>query len=137
MRRSRLLVLGGRGRSASFDGSRAITFANNESWFDDTSDGPVTAEVTLNGKPLDVMPAWVVVAPPNYGPQRKSVRTMWDLMRDVAVQAKMAGRPGASLVHPGYNADRSSGSRACNGSMPGSRRDSAGREHSTSPPPRP
>ena len=31
------------------------------------------------------MPAWVVVAPPNYGPLQKSVRTMWDLMRDLAV----------------------------------------------------
>jgi len=28
----------------------------------------------------------VVVAPPNDGPCRKSVRTLWDLMRDLAVQ---------------------------------------------------
>ncbi len=39
----RLIVLGGRGKSASFDGSKAVTFANNEGWHDDTSDGPVTA----------------------------------------------------------------------------------------------
>lgn len=83
----RLLVLGGRGVSASHDGSPAKDFANNDGWFDDTSDGPVTADVSLDGKPLDVTPAWVVVAPPNYGPQRKSVRTMWDLMRDVAVKS--------------------------------------------------
>jgi len=90
---ARLLVLGGRGVSASSDGSWAITFANNEGWFDDVSDGPVTATVSLNGKALDVTPAWVVVAPPNYGPQRKSVRTMWDLMRDVAVKAKTLPAP--------------------------------------------
>jgi hypothetical protein len=89
----RLLVLGGRGVSASYDGSLALTFANNEGWFDDISDGPVTAEVTLNGKAIDVTPAWVIVAPPNYGPQRKSVRTMWDLMRDVAVTAKKLTAP--------------------------------------------
>ena len=83
----RLTVLGGKGVSASIDGSPAITFANNEGWYDDVSDGPVTATVTLDGATLPVVPAWVVVAPPNYGPQRKSVRTMWDLMRDVAIKA--------------------------------------------------
>jgi len=96
---ARLLVLGGRGVSASSDGSWAITFANNEGWFDDVSDGPVTANVSLNGKALDVTPAWVVVAPPNYGPQRKSVRTMWDLMRDVAVQKlKLPAPPRPSFI---------------------------------------
>jgi hypothetical protein len=89
----RLVVLGGRGVSASYNGSHAITFANNEGWHDDVSDGPVTARVTLDGEPLEVVPAWVVVAPPNYGPQRKSVRTMWDLMRDVAIQAGALAAP--------------------------------------------
>ncbi|NPU13495.1 hypothetical protein HL666_22255 [Bradyrhizobium sp. 83002] len=89
----RLLVLGGHGHSASFDHSRAITFANNEGWHDDVSDGPVTARVELDGAPLDVVPAWVVVAPPNYGPQQKSVRTLWDLMRDVAIAAGQLPRP--------------------------------------------
>ena len=83
----RLVVVGGHGAAASCDGSRAITFANNEGWHDDTSDGPVNATVIHDGQPLIVVPAWVVVAPPNYGPQRKSVRTMWDLMRDVAIRA--------------------------------------------------
>lgn len=98
---SRLLVLGGHGHSASYDGSWAITFANNEGWHDDVSDGPVTAEVTLNGEALQVVPAWVVVAPPNFGPQRKSVRTMWDLMRDTAVKAKLMHPP----VRPSFSND--------------------------------
>ena len=89
----RLTVLGGKGVSASIDGSAAITFANNEGWYDDVSDGPVTAKVTLNGEEIQVIPAWVVVAPPNYGPQRKSVRTMWDLMRDVAIKAGKLAAP--------------------------------------------
>jgi L-Lysine epsilon oxidase N-terminal/L-lysine epsilon oxidase C-terminal domain len=79
-----LVVLGGRGKSASHTGTRAVTFANNDGWHDDASDGPVTAEVTIGGTTLPVDPAWVVVAPPNYAPLQKSVRTMWDLMRDVA-----------------------------------------------------
>jgi hypothetical protein len=89
----RLIVLGGRGKSASFDGSKAITFANNEGWHDDTSDGPVSARVTYEGAELEVDPAWVVVAPPDYAPMQKSVRTMWDLMRDVFIKAKMLSKP--------------------------------------------
>ena len=89
----RLIVLGGHGKAASYDGSRAITFANNEGWHDDTSDGPVTAHVVFDGVELSVAPAWVVVAPPNYGPNRKSVRTMWDLMRDVAIKAGWLAMP--------------------------------------------
>ena len=57
------------------------------------SDGPVDATVKLDGVELDIVPAWVVVAPPNYGPQRTSVRTMWALMRDVAIKAGTLTRP--------------------------------------------
>jgi hypothetical protein len=89
----RLTVLGGKGVSASVDGSAAVTFANNEGWYDDVADGPVTAKVKLDGEAIQVIPAWVVVAPPNYGPQRKSVRTMWDLMRDVAIKAGKLAAP--------------------------------------------
>ena len=89
----RLTGAGGRGAAGSYDDSAAITFANNEGWHDDVSDGPVTATVRLHGEPLEVVPAWVVVAPPNYGPQRKSVRTMWDVMRDVAINANMLPAP--------------------------------------------
>ncbi|MET3134538.1 hypothetical protein AAKU55_004838 [Oxalobacteraceae bacterium GrIS 1.11] len=89
----RLIVLGGHGAAASCDNSRAITFANNEGWHDDVGDGPVNATVEYQGMSLNVVPAWVVVAPPNYGPQRQSVRTMWDLMRDVAICAGSLPRP--------------------------------------------
>jgi L-Lysine epsilon oxidase N-terminal/L-lysine epsilon oxidase C-terminal domain len=89
----RLVVLGGHGKSESYNDSWAITFANNEGWYDDVSDGPVTAKVKLNGVELDIVPAWVIVAPPNYAPQRKSVRTMWDLMRDVAIKAGLLAAP--------------------------------------------
>jgi hypothetical protein len=98
---ARLLVTGGRGKSASFDGSLAITFANNDGWHDDVSDGPVTATVTYGGADLPVTPSWLVVAPPDYGPQCKSVRTMWDLMRDVAIQAKTLPAP----IRPSFTND--------------------------------
>ncbi len=97
----RLLVFGGRGKSASYDGSPAVTFANNEGWYDDTSDGPVTATVKFQGTTLEVDPAWVVVAPPNYAPGQKSVRTMWDLMRDTAIKARKLPEP----TRPLFNTD--------------------------------
>ncbi|MDY7003168.1 MAG: LodA/GoxA family CTQ-dependent oxidase [Cyanobacteriota bacterium] len=80
---SRLLVLGGLGKSGSKNSSEATTFANNDGWHDDTSDGLITATVTIDGNSIPVDPAWVVVCPPNYAPQQKSVRTMYDLMTDI------------------------------------------------------
>ena len=97
----RLVVLGGRGKSASYTNTPALTFANNEGWYDDTADGPVTATVQFQGKSLKVDPAWVVVAPPNYAPAQKSVRTMWDLMRDTAIKAKWLAFP----MYPSFNTD--------------------------------
>jgi hypothetical protein len=98
---ARLLVTGGRGKSASFDGSLALTFANNDGWHDDVADGPVTATVSYGGATLPVTPSWLVVAPPDYGPQCKSVRTMWDLMRDVAIQAGTLTAP----ARPSFTTD--------------------------------
>jgi hypothetical protein len=89
----RLIVLGGHGAAGSYDGSSAVTFANNDRWYDDTSDGPVTAEVEFEGTLLSVRPAWVITAPPDYAPMQKSVRTMWDLMRDTAIKAGFLSQP--------------------------------------------
>lgn len=81
----RLIFLGGHGRADSFDGSIATDFANSDGWYDDTSDGPVTAAVLVNGRSIPCDPAWVVTAPPNYAPELKSVRTLFDLLTQVAV----------------------------------------------------
>lgn len=86
-------MLGGHGKSENLNGDLAITFANNEGWHDDISDGPVTAEVEYEGVKLKTDPAWVICAPPDYAPLQKSVRTMWDLMRDVGVKSGMISRP--------------------------------------------
>jgi hypothetical protein len=79
----RLLVLGGRGVSGTpFENNTPYTYANNDGWYDDTSDGPVSAKVTVDGKTIPVDPAWVVVAPPNYAPLVKSVQTLYDVLVD-------------------------------------------------------
>ncbi|MEU0104429.1 MULTISPECIES: LodA/GoxA family CTQ-dependent oxidase [unclassified Streptomyces] len=83
----RLVFLGGHGVSASVEHAQAMHFANNDGWHDDICDGPVTAHVRVGGRSVPVEPAWVVVAPPNFAPELKSVRTMYDLMRDVFVSA--------------------------------------------------
>lgn len=85
----RLMVLGGRGVSKStigappFDANDSGSFNNADTWYDDTSDGPVSASVILDGEALEVTPAWVVVAPPNYAPDVIGWRTMYDLLIDV------------------------------------------------------
>lgn len=97
----RLLMLGGHGKSANPDGAPATSFGNNEGWYDDMSDGPVTAEVELSGVPIPVKPAWVICAPPDYAPMQKSVRTMWDLMRDLAIGSGMLQAP----IRPSFTRD--------------------------------
>ncbi|HYB95640.1 MAG TPA: LodA/GoxA family CTQ-dependent oxidase [Vicinamibacterales bacterium] len=79
----RLIVLGGRGISDTpFAHNTPYTYANNDGWYDDVSDGPVTARVHVDGEELPVDPAWVVVAPPNYAPTIKSVQTLYDVLVD-------------------------------------------------------
>jgi hypothetical protein len=94
--KGRLLVLGGRGKSASVppglplgDGSTpgspghpANTFANNEGWFDDVSDGPISATVKIAGQADVVITngAWVIVAPPDYSPYTGGITTMYDIV---------------------------------------------------------
>jgi hypothetical protein len=102
----RLLVFGGFGNSGSFKklfGDPVITdYANNDGWFDDVSDGPVTARVKIkvleiDGRATDPkkpptayanveVPAWVIVGYPRYAPQITDIVTMDEVVYDVAVQ---------------------------------------------------
>ena len=69
--------------SASFQaGTKPVTFANNDGWHDDTSDGPVRATVTLGNTAYVADPAWVVTAPPNYGPDIVTPQTLYDVLYD-------------------------------------------------------
>ena len=79
----RLIVIGGAGHSASASGAAAITFANNDGWYDDTSDGPVRATVKIGGRELVAEPAMVAVTPPNYGQGLHGVVTMHDVVYDL------------------------------------------------------
>jgi hypothetical protein len=87
----RLLVLGGFGWSGSVPpGIPVLDYANNNSWFDDASDGPVTATVKgLAGTagPLVATPAWVICAPPDFAPPIDTVTSLYDLLFQEAVDS--------------------------------------------------
>jgi len=89
----RLRFLGGRGKSASlwnkppYDPDVPTSFSNADTWYDDISDGPVTATVSIRGRSIPVEHAWVVVAPPNYGTNLIGWRTMYDLLTDTYVRS--------------------------------------------------
>src|SRR5207245_2133743 len=76
----RLLVVGGFGRSDGPAGD-LLTFSNNDNWFDDVSDGPVTASLELSdtGERVQAEPAWVIVAPPDFAPQVVNFVTLYDV----------------------------------------------------------
>ncbi|MFN0111144.1 MAG: LodA/GoxA family CTQ-dependent oxidase [Blastocatellia bacterium] len=80
-----LLVFGGLGASAS-PTNNPITGFNNIEWYDDVSDGSVSATVTIGDQAIPVTPAWVIVAPPDYAPGIKSIVTMYDIAYQVAVE---------------------------------------------------
>lgn len=89
-----LLVLGGLGESNRTAQGRLIdNYVNNDHWFDDMSDGPVSAEVTytLDGKTQTVKlegatGAWVMVGPPDFAPSVGNIVRLLDTLWDVAVR---------------------------------------------------
>lgn len=101
---NRLIVAGGYGRSGSFRSGfgeqRVEAYANTDGWFDDISDGPVTANLWLqpiadNGEPLLGAepvkvavddPAWALVVYPGYVPEIESIVTLDDIVYDLALR---------------------------------------------------
>ncbi len=88
----RLILLGGKGKAASNTNppSPLPTYANNDGWFDDVSDGPVTAVISLSDGtqvPVDAAGgAWALVAPPDFAPQVESAVSQYDLHFDLAMR---------------------------------------------------
>jgi hypothetical protein len=94
----RLLFLGGRGVSRSpggappFVDTDADPFGNAADWHDDIADGPVEASVHIGGRQIATQGGWIVSAPPNYAPDIKSWRTLFDLLSDLYVREKWLAR---------------------------------------------
>jgi hypothetical protein len=98
--KGRLVFLPGRGVADSpekkpiYDPNESESFINADGWYDDICDGPVTAEVTIEGRSVPVDRAWVLSAPPDYAPSLVGVRTLYDLLYDLHVRAGQLPAPG-------------------------------------------
>ncbi|HTS25713.1 MAG TPA: LodA/GoxA family CTQ-dependent oxidase [Bryobacteraceae bacterium] len=107
----RLRVLGGLGHSDSVIPSNEIGFlcvgnyyANNDYWYDDTSDGPVKATVVpKNGGPaMQAESAWVLVAPPKYPVAARVLTSLYDIAEETWEKKK--GGPAADK-RPSFTKD--------------------------------
>lgn len=88
----RLIVIAGKGMTGYSTAAQPPMphWANNDGWFDDTADGPVTATVTLStGEQvrMDIAgEAWVLCGPPDFAPGVPCTVTLYDLLLDLAVR---------------------------------------------------
>ncbi|NES20834.1 MAG: hypothetical protein F6K41_18345 [Symploca sp. SIO3E6] len=94
----RLIVIGALGNSGTdqtypLPEPEDLDYVNNNHWWDDTADGPVSATVTVNGQTYEAEPGWVVSVPPAYAPEILAQISMYDVMYDVAVRYLGAGDP--------------------------------------------
>jgi len=91
----RLIVIGAYGKASGFkdagvyDASATLENAvNNDCWYDDTADGPVTAVLVFtDGTTYDVEgSSWVVTSDPSYAPQIANVVSLWEDMYNTWVE---------------------------------------------------
>jgi len=81
-----LHVAGGYGKGCSW-GNEMVNDTDNDGWFDDTSDGPVTATIIFDdGSIQETEGAWVVTADPAYAPQILNNVSLWDEFYDTFVR---------------------------------------------------
>jgi L-lysine 6-oxidase len=96
------LICGGYGNAGGPPGSNIQSFAGADGWFDDISDGPVTATIeTTDGQTL-TLGAWVVTGAPKLAPELNNISSLADTFIDVGVR-QMGLCP--SLYNNGYQDD--------------------------------
>jgi hypothetical protein len=92
----RLIVVGGYGKSENpTDPNSQPSFPNTPGWYDDVSDGPITARITIGGTPFDAQHgAWVICPPPRFAPTTYAVTSLYDTLRQLAITANQLPPPG-------------------------------------------
>jgi hypothetical protein len=121
----RLLVAGGYGKACARTlpdgtpyplingavGPGNVADVNEEGWFDDAGDGPVSAALVFaDGGVQPVHGAWVVVADPSFAPQILNVVTLWDQIydtwvRDLDLCPEIHGQRFRDTYHPFFDDD--------------------------------
>lgn len=73
------------------------SFYNAVNWHDDVADGPVLAEIIFaDGSAERAVGAWIVVGPPDYARGSSCVVTLYDVIKQVAVNAGWIPAPSAT-----------------------------------------
>lgn len=95
----RLIFVGGLGVAGRKSvGAGSLMSTASRGWYDDTSDGSVHAEVTIDGGTHTAAPAWVVAAPPKFAPTLDNVVTLYDAAYE---RARLSGNlPPAEATAP-------------------------------------
>jgi hypothetical protein len=83
----RLIVRGGFGKSENpTDPSSQPSFPATPGWYDDVSDGPITAKIKFGGSTFTAENgAWVICPPPRFAPTTYSITTLYDTLRQLAL----------------------------------------------------
>ncbi len=111
--KGRLWVLGGQGHSDTVMPLNEIGFlnvgnyyANNDYWYDDSSDGPVKASVVLkDGTSFEAESAWVLVVPPKYPVAARCLTTLYEIAEETW-EKKNAKKGGAKTdKQPSFTKD--------------------------------
>jgi hypothetical protein len=101
----RLVLSGGKGHSDSPINRKLQGFADNNDWYDDTSDGPVTVSITLakgTAVPADqIRPAWFACCQPDFAPEIGNLVTLYDVLLDLGVKRGLISSP----AMPAYDRD--------------------------------
>jgi hypothetical protein len=92
----RLIVVGGFGKSENpTDPSSTPSFPNTPGWYDDVSDGPITARISIAGTDHDAQNgAWVICPPPRFAPTTYAITTLYDTLRQLAITTHQLPQPG-------------------------------------------
>ena len=83
----RLIVRGGFGTSANpTDPTSQPNFPTTLGWYDDVSDGPITAQITVGSTTFKAQNGgWVICPPPRFAPSSYSITTLYDTLRQLAL----------------------------------------------------
>ena len=83
-----LVFLSGHGRSGGPKEVGISSFAGADGFYDDISDGPVTAEIKLKSGESLTLYAWVIAASPKIAPELVNITNLDDINYDIAVRYK-------------------------------------------------